>query len=99
MGVIIGALTGAGAGAFAAKHIDMGFSDDFLRGFEERLQPGSSALLVLVDHHGADELFESLVDRKNIVLRHTLSDDIVDQLLEAESADNQDREQEGGAGS
>ena len=99
VGVIIGALTGAGAGAFAAKHIDMGFSDDFLRGFEERLQPGSSALLVLVDHHGADELFESLVDRKNIVLRHTLSDDIVDQLLEAESADNQDQAQEGGAGS
>jgi uncharacterized membrane protein len=95
VGVILGALTGAGVGAFAAKHIDMGFSDDFLKGFDERLQPGSSALLILVDHHGADELFESLVDRKNIVLRHTLSDNIVDQLLEDESTNNQDQTQEG----
>jgi len=99
VGVILGALTGAGAGAFAAKHIDMGFSDDFLEGFDERLQPGSSALLILVDHRGADELFESLVDRKNVVLRHTLSDNIVDQLLGDQSADNQDQTREGDAGS
>jgi uncharacterized membrane protein len=84
--------------AFAAKHIDKGFSDDFLRSFNELLQSGNSALLVSVNHHGADELFESLVDRKKIVLRHTLSDYIVDQLLEAESADSQDRTQESDSG-
>ena len=77
----------------------MGFSDDFLRSFDELLQPGNSALLVLVDHQDADELFELLVDRKNIVLRHTLSDDIVAQLLETESAGNQDQSKEGDASS
>ena len=49
-GAVIGALAGAGAGGFAAKRIDMGLSDEFLKGFQERLQLGGSALVVLVEH-------------------------------------------------
>ena len=89
IGVVIGALAGAGTGAFAAKHIDMGFSNDFLDSFQELLQPGSSALLVLVEQEGADELFKSLAEDKQVVLRQTLSDQIVDRLLEEEAQKNE----------
>jgi uncharacterized membrane protein len=85
IGVVVGALAGAGTGAFAAKHIDMGFSNDFLDSFQELLQPGSSALLVLVEQKGADELFESLAEDNNVVLRQALSDQIVDRILQEEA--------------
>lgn len=98
IGVVVGALAGAGTGAFAAKHIDMGFSDDFLNSMEELMQPDSSALLVLVDHKGADELFESLVDQQGVILRHTLTDQIVEQLMQEESTDSVDRSPENEAG-
>jgi uncharacterized membrane protein len=95
VGVIIGALAGAGTGAFAAKHIDMGFSNQFLENLKELLQPGSSALLILAEHKGSDELFEALADRQNVVLRHTLTDKIVEELLQADDEaanDNQNEE-------
>jgi uncharacterized membrane protein len=85
IGVVIGVLAGAGTGAFAAKHIDMGFSNDFLDSFQELLQPGSSALLVLVEQKGADELFKSMAEDNNVVLRQALSDQIVDRLLQEEA--------------
>jgi uncharacterized membrane protein len=96
VGVIIGALAGAGTGAFAAKHIDMGFSNQFLESLKELLKPGSSALLILAEHKGSDELFETLVDRKNVVLRHTLTDKIVEDLLQADAeASNEKQNEEG----
>ncbi len=96
VGVIIGALAGAGAGAFAAKHIDMGFSNQFLDSLKELLQPRSSALLILAENKGSDELFEALVDRQNIVLRHTLTDKIVDELLQADNEATDDNQNEEG---
>jgi uncharacterized membrane protein len=77
----------------------MGFSDEFLNSMEELMQPDSSALLVLVDHKGADELFESLVDQQSVILRHTLTDQIVEQLMQEESTDSVDRSPENEAGS
>jgi len=84
VGVFIGALAGAGTGAFAAKHSNMGFSNQFLESLKELLKPGSSALLVLAEHRGSAKLFDALVDRQNVVLRHTLTDKIVEELLQAE---------------
>ena len=83
VGVVVGALTGAGVGAFSAKHIDMGFSDAFLQGLEDHLQPGSSALLVLVDHREGDEIFQSLAAGEGVVMRHALTDTIIEELAAA----------------
>ena len=39
VGMVVGALAGAGAGGLAAKWIDMGFSNKFLEGLQEQMQP------------------------------------------------------------
>jgi uncharacterized membrane protein len=81
-GAIIGALAGAGAGTLAGKWIDMGFSDKFLAGLQERLQPGKSALVLLVETEWAATVSEALADREGIILQQTLTDELVQQLLE-----------------
>jgi uncharacterized membrane protein len=93
VGVVVGALAGAGVGAFSAKHIDMGFSDEFLQGLEDHLEPGSSALLVLVDHREGDEIFQSLAAGEGVLMRHTLTDTIIKELTEAadDKADGDDQ--------
>jgi uncharacterized membrane protein/sporulation protein YlmC with PRC-barrel domain len=83
VGVVLGALAGAGTGAFTAKHVDLGFSDDFLESLEEHLEPGSSALLVMVDHTDADAVFQELAAKEGVMLRHAFTDSIVEELLAA----------------
>lgn len=82
VGAIVGALAGAGAGGLAAKRIDMGFSDKFLKNLEQYLQPGTSALIVLVEFESAQQLAEALADREGVLLRQTLTDELVKDLLE-----------------
>lgn len=82
VGVVIGALAGAGAGGFAAKRIDMGLSDDFLNNFENSLKPGSSALVVLVEHQWVNQLSDSMSDIEGVTFQTTLSDQILEQILE-----------------
>lgn len=83
VGVIVGAAAGAGVGGLAAKKIDTGFSDQFLETFQERLQPGNSALIVLVEQESADELSEAWADKEGIIVRQALTDEMVEQLVEA----------------
>lgn len=80
-GAVVGALAGAGAGGFAAKRIDMGLSDEFLKGFQERLQPGSSALVVLVEHEWAQSLADALGDLEGVTVQQTLTDELVQQFM------------------
>lgn len=87
-GVIVGALAGAATGGIVAKHVDMGFSDEFLGKLEELLQPGSSSLLVLTEFQHADRVGEILGHSSNVVLRHTLADEIVSQLLQTGPEDS-----------
>lgn len=88
VGVVIGALAGAGVGSLASKFIDKGFSDEFLTKLQASLKPGSSALLVLVEHEFMLPLSEALKETGGIVLEQSLTDEVVQQLLaeiEAES--------------
>lgn len=80
VGVVVGALAGTGAGGLAARWIDMGFSDTFLAGMEERLQPGSSALILLVEHEWSQKLSEALAGTEGTFFRQSLTDEIVEQL-------------------
>lgn len=84
-GVIVGALAGAVTGGIVAKHVDMGFSDEFLKRLQDLLQPGSSGLLVLVEFQHADDVAEALSENTDFVLRHTLADEIIERLNELEA--------------
>jgi uncharacterized membrane protein len=83
IGVVVGALAGATTGSIAAKRIDMGFTNEFLEKFEEHLKPGTSALIVLVEHHWSEWLAETLGGVEGVEFRHTLSDQIVEEIMEA----------------
>ena len=65
---------------------DMGFSDAFLEGLSERLEPGSAAVLVLVEHEWAQPLSEALADLEGVAVQQTLTDRLVEQLLEESKA-------------
>ena len=49
VGVVIGAAAGAVTGGAAAHWIDMGFDNERLKSFQEKLLPDSSALVLLVE--------------------------------------------------
>jgi uncharacterized membrane protein len=90
VGAVVGALAGVGAGSLAAKWVDLGFSDKFLAELQEHLQPGSSALIILVEHEWAQPMSEALSDLGGIVLQQTLTDELVEELMEARSTGDQD---------
>jgi uncharacterized membrane protein len=81
-GAVVGALAGAGAGGVAARKIDFGFSDKFLENLQGHLQPGTSALIVLVESEWATKLSEALTDEEGVVLQQTITDALVEQFLD-----------------
>jgi uncharacterized membrane protein len=82
-GAIIGALTGAGAGGAAGRWIDEGFSDKFLANLQQYLQPGSSALVLLMEHEWVQKAAEAMAGQEGIVFQQTITDTLVKDLLEA----------------
>lgn len=87
VGVVVGALAGVGAGSLGAKWIDLGFSDKFLAGLEEHLQPGSSALILVVEHDWAKSVAESLAGEEGYVSQQELTDELVKELIEGKEAE------------
>ncbi len=83
VGVVVGALVGAGAGGIAAKKIDSGFSNSFLNKFQEYVEPDSSALIVLVEGKTAQQLSDFLSEVDGIMLRHSLSERMVEEMASA----------------
>lgn len=81
-GIIIGALAGAGAGRVATRWIDLGFADEFLERLQTHLKPNSSALILLVEHQYLTKLNETMASLKGIVLQQTLTDAVVQELLD-----------------
>ncbi len=83
-GLMGGALLGAGGGALASKGLDLGFDDDFLNEFGEKLGPDSSAIVATVDFVDLDAAMEVL-DRfeGGTILHTTLQPEMAAQLSEA----------------
>jgi uncharacterized membrane protein len=60
----------------------MGFSNKYLRDVQDKLQPGSSALVALVEHQGASSVVEALSDFVGGQLfRQALPDEMVAELI------------------
>lgn len=91
-GVVLGAAAGAATGRVTADRIDRGFSDEYLEKIQGALQPGSSALVTLVESKSVDNVAEALADLNGQLVRQQLTDEIVEQLMdqgESETGDDQ----------
>jgi uncharacterized membrane protein len=74
------AVGGAAIGGVAAKVRDSGFKDDNLRQLGQSLQPGTSAIVAVIEHTWVVELENELAAAGGDVARHELEDDIAEQL-------------------
>ena len=79
-----GAILGAAGGALAGKGIDLGLDDEYVKSVGESLGSGTSAIVALVDFEQVDKAMEEL-DKfaGGRILRHTLSDEVYQQLSDA----------------
>jgi uncharacterized membrane protein len=83
-GVVVGALAGLGLGGLAGSKIDTGFSNKFLENLDQYLKPGTSALILLMEHHWVRSAAESMGDLGGVVLEETLTDKLVEDLVKAQ---------------
>jgi uncharacterized membrane protein len=72
---ILGAAIGAGAGAIGGTLSDIGIDDNFMKELAGTLQPGSSALFVLVRKMTPDKVLPELQGTGGKILRTSLSNE------------------------
>lgn len=82
LGLAVGATAGAVSGALA----DVGINDKFMKELAETMQPGSSALFILVRRATPDKVLEELKGTGGKVLKTSLSHDDETKLQQALSA-------------
>jgi uncharacterized membrane protein len=83
---ILGAAVGAAAGAASGALSDIGVDDNFMKSLGETLQPGTSALFVLVRKVTPDKVLEEIAPYGGTVLRTSLTKDEEAQLQEVLSS-------------
>ena len=82
-GLLAGAAFGAGAGALSGSLVDYGIDDEFIRSLGATIEPGSSALFVLVRRATPDKVLPALSQFKETVLRTSLSNEQEARLRQA----------------
>jgi len=80
VGLLGGAAVGALTGGTSASLIDMGFPKAYLEQLQNSLQPGSSAVVVLVEQARVDEVLQALARFNGTLLRQPLTPEMVNQL-------------------
>lgn len=70
---LLGLIVGAGTGAVAGALSDVGINDKFMKNLAESLTPGSSALFVLVDSTLTDKVLTELQGTGGKILQTSLS--------------------------
>jgi uncharacterized membrane protein len=81
LGLVAGAAVGAGA--LAGRLSDFGIDDQFIRSVGSTIEPGSSALFVLVRSVTADRVLPELQPFEGTVLRTSLSTEQEERLRQA----------------
>jgi uncharacterized membrane protein len=79
-GVVVGASVGALVGGVTAKVVDSGIPDDRLEKIGEGLQPGTSAIVAIIEHRWVGDVEKQLADAGADVLTEALRADIAEQL-------------------
>jgi uncharacterized membrane protein len=83
IGMVTGAALGAGSGALSGALSDYGINDDFIRSVGSTIEPGSSALFVLVRRVAADRVLPELQAFEGTILRTSLSNEQEARLQQA----------------
>ncbi|MFL5628110.1 MAG: DUF1269 domain-containing protein [Ktedonobacteraceae bacterium] len=78
----LGAAIGAGAGALAGKFSDIGIDDNFIKQVGSSIQPGESALFLLVRDAVADKVIPQLRQYKFQLIQTSLSNEDEAKLRE-----------------
>ena len=86
LGLAIGAVTGAIAGKVA----DIGIDDDFIKEVGETIQPGQSALFLLIEQWTEDKVLPELAGYDATILRTNLSAEAEAKLKAAFGAIEED---------
>lgn len=86
---LLGAAVGAGTGAIAGALSDVGVNDKFMREVAQSLQPGGSAVFLLVRKMTGDKVLERIKEfhKRGRVLQTSLSHEDEQKLREALSGD------------
>jgi uncharacterized membrane protein len=82
-GMLTGAAVGAGAGVLSGSLVDYGIDDAFMRSLGSTIEPGSSALFVLVRRVTPDKVLPELSPFQGTVLRTSLSNEQEERLRQA----------------
>lgn len=82
MSPVLGLAVGAAAGAASGALTDVGIEDDFMRELASTLEPGTSALFILVRKSTPDKVLAELEGHHGKVLRTSLSHDEEHRLRE-----------------
>ena len=79
-GVLVAGTAGALIGGLAAKLRDSGFSDASLNAVGESLQPGTSAIVAVIEHTWVAELEKAMAEAEADVLTMAIAADVAEQL-------------------
>jgi uncharacterized membrane protein len=86
-GVGLGAAAGAAIAGFATSKMDLGIPDDELRTIADSLQPGTSAMVVIVKDAWVDIMFSKLSRYNGEVKQQELSQEVIAELLDGTNED------------
>ena len=87
VGAVVGAAAGAATGGAAAKRIDMGFPDAYLEKLQASLQPGSAAIVALVEAEGVEPVTQALSAYEGDLINQTVTDEMLAQFTEEASGE------------
>lgn len=83
----LGLIIGAASGALVGKFSDVGVDDEFINQVGSTIQPGNSALFLLIEKATPDKLMDELKTHKNVkVLKTSLSHEQEEKLKAAFAA-------------
>ena len=78
--LVVPAVVGALIGGLTAKLVDTGFSDERLKQIGEGLEPGSSAIIAVVEHRWVEEVRKEMEEAGADLMTEALKADIAEQL-------------------
>ena len=79
-GILVAGAAGALIGGLAAKLRDSGFSNARLQVIGESLQPGTSAIVAVIEHKWVDDLEQALAEAQADITTMAIATDVAQQL-------------------
>ena len=82
-GPLFGLLIGYAVAGLLGRNIDLGIDNDFIETLSDQLEPGNSALFLLVNDTDPDTIAEAMGDHRGTLFHTTLPDGCLSVLDEA----------------